>query len=166
MAEMWKYRLAQRVRGLRLLRDYPDGISQHELARRIGISQAVISRIERGEGCRLEILVDLSTFFGVSTDFLLGRAKVPESYHELVDRAYERTMSVASSLDFVSEQGDEISIRQMLDFRDMLRRVQKDFVAMAYQFRYPDQQNINVRIPYGYEFVERMEKALGEDLDR
>lgn len=165
VSEMWRYRLAQRVRGLRLLYG-DDGLSQRELARRLKVNHTLVQRVEAGEGCAIELLVKLSTVFGVSTDFLLGRAKVPESHHELVDRAYERTMSVASSLDFVREQGDEITIRQMLDFRDMLRGVQRDFVDLAHRFRYPNQDDLSIRTPYGYEFVKKMEGKLGHDLDR
>lgn len=162
--EAWKYRLAQRVYGLRLLLNDGDGASQHELARRLGVSQSLLARAEAGEGCRTDVVVKLSAFFGVSTDFLLGRAKVPYAYHELVDQAYERIMRLASSLDFIEEEGLDIKIRALLDYRDMLRRVARDFVDLAYQFRYPNQDMPNVRVPYGYQFAERLEKAIGEEL--
>lgn len=49
------------------------GISQNELARRTGISNASISRWENGiADIASDYLVVLCKFFGVSADYLLG----------------------------------------------------------------------------------------------
>lgn len=168
-SEMWRYRLAQRVRGLRMLyhADWGDELSQHALANRLSISQSVISRVEAGHGCNPDVLIDLAVFFGVTPDFLLGFNKVPTSDHEVVDQAYDRCMSLASSLDFL-EDPENLNLRVLMDYRDMLRRVQTDLVALSFKLRYPDFDNAGtrVRVPYGYEFVENMEVVLGEDIDR
>lgn len=165
--EMWRYRLAQRVRGLRLLGSgKPDGWSVRELARRAKLDHRTVLNIEKGRGCTLENLVSLSRVFGVSTDFLLGRAKVPASAHEIVDRAYEEIMSLASSMDYVIQRPAETTIRDLENTVDMLRRSLRGLVDLGYQLRYPDPGNPNTRIPYGYEFCEKMEVKLGHELDQ
>lgn len=49
------------------------GMSQLSLATKVGCSQNTISKIEKGE-CdpKASILVEMSKFFGVSVDYLLG----------------------------------------------------------------------------------------------
>lgn len=165
--EMWRYRLAQRVRGLRMLGSgRPDGWSVRELARRARLDHRTVLNIEKGKGCTLENLVSLSCVFGVSTDFLLGRAKVPASAHEIVDQAHEQIQALASSMDYVIQRPAETTIRDMENTVDMLRRSVRSLVDLGYQLRYPDPGNPNTRIPYGYEFCERMEVKLGHELDQ
>lgn len=161
--EAWKYRLAQRVYGLRMLEADGEGISQHELARRARVSQTTITHIERGDGCSLDALVRVAQALSVSTDFLLGFQKIPYNYQDLVDQAYTRIMSIASSLDFVEEQGLDMTIRSLIDHRDMLRRVTRDFVDLAFRFKYPDQEDLSVRTPYGYEFLNQIRGEVEED---
>lgn len=51
------------------------GISQKEAAGSLGISQALLSHYEKGiRECGLDFLVRVSDFYGVSTDYLLGRS--------------------------------------------------------------------------------------------
>lgn len=168
-AEMWRYRLAQRVRGLRLLyhADWGMELSQHALAQRLKISQSVISRVEAGHGCTVDVIVDLARFFGVTPDFLLGFDKVPTSDHEVVEQAHQRIMSLASALDFL-EDPENLNLKVLMDYRDMLRRTQTDLVALSFKLRYPDFDNAGtrLRVPYGYEFVEHMEAVLGEEIDQ
>lgn len=58
---------------LKLLRESL-GISQHALARELGTSQGAIGNWESGiRQPNLDMLVKLASYFGVSTDFLLGR---------------------------------------------------------------------------------------------
>lgn len=168
-AEMWKYRLAQRTLGLRLLHDAQWGteLTQHALAKRLGISQSVISRIEAGHGTNVDIIIMLARFFRVTPDFLIGYDRVPQSDHEVVEEARDRIMSVASSLDFIEEQGNEITIQALLDYRDMLRRITKEFVALSFKMQYPDFENtgVSTRVPYGYEFVKQMEAVIGQEIE-
>ena len=49
------------------------GISQKEVAAKLGISQALLSHYEKGiRECGLDFLVRCAAFYGVSTDYLLG----------------------------------------------------------------------------------------------
>ena len=48
------------------------GMTQEELADDLNISHGHLNKIEKGkEGCSIDLLLELSDFFGVSTDFLL-----------------------------------------------------------------------------------------------
>jgi ribosome-binding protein aMBF1 (putative translation factor) len=52
------------------------GWNQSELARRLGKPRQHLSQIEQGkQQPRAELLVDLATVLGVSTDYLLGRTQ-------------------------------------------------------------------------------------------
>jgi len=55
------------------------GISQNELARRIGMTQGAFSRFMRGFTDKLscEHVIKIAELFGVSTDFLLGVVNNP-----------------------------------------------------------------------------------------
>lgn len=51
------------------------GLSQKDLALKLGVSPRVISYYEDGSReCGFDMLIKISRFFGVSTDFLLGVA--------------------------------------------------------------------------------------------
>ena len=51
------------------------GLSQKDAASNLGISQSLLSHYEKGiRECGLEFLVRLADFYGVTTDYLLGRA--------------------------------------------------------------------------------------------
>ena len=51
--------LARRIKALRLIRN----ITQAELANEIGVTKLTISKIERGEGSRLETFIRIVRFF-------------------------------------------------------------------------------------------------------
>ena len=54
------------------------GLSQKELGEAVGLSHKAISTIESGSrSTTIEKLVLLADFFGVSTDYLLGRREEP-----------------------------------------------------------------------------------------
>lgn len=69
-------------------------LSQKGLGNLVGISQQVISRIERdGNTMTLEHLLILSSFFNVSTDYLLGKSQAKRNLEEqgiLLDRIQEQ----------------------------------------------------------------------------
>ncbi len=51
-------------------------LTQAELASRIGLSKAVVSKYENGMGYpTFDVLIRIADFFGVTTDYLLGVAK-------------------------------------------------------------------------------------------
>ena len=65
---------SQRIYELRNQR----GLSQKELGEAVGLSHKAISTIESGSrSTTIEKLVLLADFFGVSTDYLLGRREEP-----------------------------------------------------------------------------------------
>ena len=65
---------SQRIYELRKQR----GLSQKELGEAVGLSHKAISTIESGlRSTTIEKLVLLADFFGVSTDYLLGRREEP-----------------------------------------------------------------------------------------
>ena len=50
------------------------GLSQNQLSKELNISQAAISKWEAGVSKpNIDCLITLADFFGVSTDYLLGR---------------------------------------------------------------------------------------------
>lgn len=54
------------------------GMSQADLARRLGVNRALISGYERGKFSPSEAqLMKLADVFGVTTDYLLGRHPAP-----------------------------------------------------------------------------------------
>lgn len=64
--------LGENIRRLRQER----GLCQEELGRRIGASKQSVSNWENGNIVpSIDLLVRLADFFGVSTDYLLGREK-------------------------------------------------------------------------------------------
>ena len=77
--------LVQRIKSLRKEHKY----TQEDVAKKLNISIAALSRYETGtfEPKSLELIVDLSTLYNVSTDYLLGKtdAKNPEIDFEKMD---------------------------------------------------------------------------------
>ena len=83
---MYKHNiLGQRIKSLRKEHKY----TQEDVAKKLNISIAALSRYETGtfEPKSLELIVDLSTLYNVSTDYLLGKtdAKNPEIDFEKMD---------------------------------------------------------------------------------
>ena len=67
--------LSDRIQLLRKAR----GLSQEELSVHLGVSRQAVSKWESGQSLPdLERIVDLSAFFGVTTDYLLTGAAPPE----------------------------------------------------------------------------------------
>ncbi|HJI61805.1 MAG TPA: helix-turn-helix domain-containing protein [Ruminococcus bromii] len=57
------------------------GLSQKQVAGDMGISQALLSHYEKGiRECGLDFLVKTAEYYGVSTDYLLGRNRT-EKFH-------------------------------------------------------------------------------------
>ncbi|MGN0522649.1 MAG: helix-turn-helix domain-containing protein [Eubacterium sp.] len=66
----------QRLRDLREDRD----MKQADIAEFLGIQQTVYSRYERGfQNIPLEYLLALADYYGVSTDYILGRTNNPKT---------------------------------------------------------------------------------------
>ena len=72
---IWLY--FRRFYDLREDRDY----KKKEVAKYLGIHPTVYSRYEKGvREVPIEILIKLAEYYGVSTDYLLGRTDVPTPY--------------------------------------------------------------------------------------
>ena len=66
---------SRRLKGLRVAK----GASQNAVAETVGIAAVVYQRYEYGENePRFEVLCKLADYFGVSTDYLLGRTDEPQ----------------------------------------------------------------------------------------
>lgn len=64
-------------------------LTQEELAKRINISRAALSHYEKDRRSPdYETIEKLANFFGVTTDYLLGRSKTPE-YNESEDKEFQ-----------------------------------------------------------------------------
>lgn len=163
--EMWRYRLGQRVKGIRLLQDGGQGWTQDHFAKVCRIAKSTVTKIEMGQGTTTVVIVKISQTFGVSMDWLVGLDRVPKQPHEIVDEAYEAVCSLASSLDYSVENPKEISVRHLSDTADMIARSRRHLVDLCFRLRHPDPANPKTRIPYGYEFVQGINERLGYDID-
>jgi transcriptional regulator with XRE-family HTH domain len=87
------------------------GMTQKELAEALGIDRTAIAKYESGaSGAKSEMLEKLATFFGVSTDYLLGRTNRKAPVHELSD-GYED----AELREYLQQIKDDPSTRMMFD---------------------------------------------------
>lgn len=60
------------------------GLKQEELAEKFNISATAISKYEAGERePTYDFLISVSDFFNVSTDYILGRTRIPTQYKDL-----------------------------------------------------------------------------------
>lgn len=58
------------------------GISQEKLAEELNVTQASVSLYENGSNIPLDILIKMSQYFGVTTDYLLGVSESPSDITE------------------------------------------------------------------------------------
>ena len=70
---------SERLKELRL----ENRLTQEELAEKFYLNKSSISRYERGQQVpELELLKKIADFFGVGTDFLLGKSDIRNPYKE------------------------------------------------------------------------------------
>lgn len=88
--------LGERLRNLRTSQN----ITQTDLAKRIGVTNALISAIEKGERSpSLETLIKLASQFKVSTDYLLGmKSKEPINLEGLSSNDTQAILTLINSL--------------------------------------------------------------------
>jgi len=88
--------LGERVKALRMSQH----LSQTELSKRIGVTNALISAIEKGERSpSLETLIKLARQFKVSTDYLLGiKSKEPINSDGLSPDEVQAITTIIASL--------------------------------------------------------------------
>ena len=77
------------------------GLTQEELALRLNIGHEHMNKIERGKrGCSIDILLELSELFGVSTDYLLmGKRTADASIRNTVENVMEELSSLLGKID-------------------------------------------------------------------
>ena len=77
------------------------GLTQEELALRLNIGHEHMNKIERGKrGCSIDILLELSEVFGVSTDYLLtGKRAGDESIRDSVENVMDELSSLLARID-------------------------------------------------------------------
>jgi transcriptional regulator with XRE-family HTH domain len=87
--------MGNRLRALRIARNLP----QSEVARRIGISKAMISAYELGQRSpSYEVLVKLAIFYNASADYLLGIEKPSIVYDGLNEKEIRAVMNIIEVL--------------------------------------------------------------------
>ena len=62
-------------------------VNNKTIAEKTGVSESLLSRIESGKQQTVsdDAVLKLSSFFGVSTDFLLGRTNVPDKKNYTIE---------------------------------------------------------------------------------
>ena len=90
--------LSDRIQNLRKAR----GLSQEELAEALDVSRQAVSKWESGQSSPdLDKIVQLSEYFGVSTDHLLKGAELPHADNEGLNTAFIFS-AVATAFDLLS----------------------------------------------------------------
>lgn len=81
------YSFGKRLRYLRV----KEGLRQEDLANKLGISKSAVGMYERDERePSLELIQRISSFFGVSADYLIGQTDEPTNKKEKVDHLLHR----------------------------------------------------------------------------
>ena len=77
------------------------GLTQEELVFRLNIGHEHMNKIERGKrGCSIDIILELSEVFGVSTDYLLtGKKAGDESIRDSVENIMDELSSILARID-------------------------------------------------------------------
>ncbi|MCR5653192.1 MAG: helix-turn-helix domain-containing protein [Ruminococcus sp.] len=74
------------------------GLSQKDAAKKLGISQSLLSHYEKGiRECSLEFLSRTADFYEVSTDYLLGRASAFDSAESLTESSDNSEAAIVKS---------------------------------------------------------------------
>jgi len=83
------------------------GWSQRKVAGELGISQALLSHYENGlREPRLEFVSRICDYYGVSADYLLGRAETPDAERALKELAgvMDRMKALAQEAEGIMEE--------------------------------------------------------------
>lgn len=96
--------VCEHIRELRIQR----GMTQVDLAKRLGVSKSVISSYENGVHLPpYDILIRLSALFGVSCDYLLGVSDTPYiSVDGLTQKQIEALQGIAEELRQLNRNGN------------------------------------------------------------
>ncbi len=104
---------SERLRSVRTVR----GIKQTEAAQALGISHALLSHYEKGiREPGLDFIRRAGSYYGVSTDYLLGLADVnvfiPTAGHASLKKSFEETLDMITALYSVLEILDSTPITE------------------------------------------------------
>ena len=96
--------VCEHIRELRIQR----GMTQVDLAKRLGVSKSVVSSYENGVHLPpYDILIRLSALFGVSCDYLLGVSDTPYiSVDGLTQKQIEALQRIAEELRQLNRNGN------------------------------------------------------------
>ncbi len=138
------------------------GLSQKEAAANLGVSQALLSHYEKGiRECGLEFLIKAADFYGVSTDYLLGRSADPEGMTLFVEdipepdaAGKENTLSGAGVLPVVNKKLIANSLNVLFDLlsksqsKELTKQVSGYLMAAVYRmfriiYSFSPKNNIN-----------------------
>lgn len=104
-------------------------ISQIEFAKKIGVSNAVLSRYESGDRKPdYETLQVIADFFEVSTDYLLGRTDIPALTPQEKDEAAFQAFANDPELNvFYKElpESDEDAVRKLRNIWEIIKNEKK-----------------------------------------
>lgn len=90
------------------------GLTQRELGEKIGVSQQVISRMERErEVIPVDVLINLAAYFKVSTDNVLGYQEPEEKIADWIHGMAAGNISKEDVLTLI-EQTDNIRMREWM----------------------------------------------------
>ena len=106
-------------------------ISQQELANRLGVSQATIGSYETGERYpRSESLIALCDYFGVSSDYLIGRTNSKDQLHT---KSVPVLGVIRAGLPLLAEENweEQITLSQYEKGADFALRVTGDSMIYA-----------------------------------
>lgn len=96
-------------------------LSQKQLGEKIGLSQQVISRMERDrDKLQIDVLIQLADYFDVSTDYVLGYQKlapVPNGWREAVNQ--QSAAKEAAQIDYQAFQDMEDDRKKLLYYHLM-----------------------------------------------
>jgi len=99
-----------------------EGIQQNDFAKRIGVSNVVLSRYESGERKPdYDILQRIADFFEVTTDYLLGRSDNPRMTADEEFQAFANDPELERWYRKLPES-DEEDVRKLREMWEIMRR--------------------------------------------
>lgn len=136
-------------------------INQKEFAKKIGVSNVVLSRYESGErNPDYETLLKIAQYFEVSTDELLGHSLDNSlSTENSKDAAFEAFRNDPNLEVFYKElpESDEEKVQQLKDFWEFINKKKWDMSNRVFYFKYTWQYFSLLEL---YRYI-RMEETYG-----
>lgn len=98
-------------------------LTQEDLAKELGISAQAVSKWENGGAPDIEMLPALADFFGVSIDYLYGRAErknadLPLTEREIFEKIVDLQMRMSDESNSMQTLSDSLAYIQDMHFED------------------------------------------------